>query len=182
MNGRPFGCKPNALTAELSAPDLSHRTGRGKQGQRSPRDGTSKVSNFTSTREMAFFVPRVSRKLHRALRVCTSATKWTSSKACSSSVFRGEAKIWLEIGSSCDAIIAVIIRCELGRSFRVGVVRLFTSVCIWIRRGSQVVRQRSAKPLSSVRFRPAPPIFPQYRDTPLLLLTFTSKAGIASEQ
>ena len=44
--------------------------------------------------------------------------------------FRGDAKIWLEIESGDDAIIATIIRCELGRSFRVGAVRLLQSVCI----------------------------------------------------
>ena len=64
-------------------------------------------------------------------------------------VFRGGAKIWLEIESGDDAIIGVIIRCELGRSFRVGAVRLLQSVCIWVRRGRQVVRQRSAKPAVS---------------------------------
>src|SRR5258708_32036894 len=35
LNGRPFGCKPNALTAELSAqPILLHRTGSGAKRQR----------------------------------------------------------------------------------------------------------------------------------------------------
>jgi hypothetical protein len=97
--------------------------------------------------------------------------------------FRGEGKIWLEIESSCDAIIAVIIRCELGRSFRVGVVRLLQGVCIWVRRGRQVVRQRSAKPLSSVRFRPAPPVFSHSPEIPhLLSLAIASKAGIARQQ
>jgi hypothetical protein len=37
LNGRPFGCKPNALTAELSALYISNRTGSGKQRQRSPQ-------------------------------------------------------------------------------------------------------------------------------------------------
>src|SRR5215467_11436432 len=32
-NGRPFGCKPNALTAELSAHEM-HRTGSMARGQR----------------------------------------------------------------------------------------------------------------------------------------------------
>src|SRR5882762_2752386 len=34
LNGRPFGCKPNALTAELSALSQFHRTGSGKRRQR----------------------------------------------------------------------------------------------------------------------------------------------------
>ena len=87
------------------------------------------------------------------------APNWPLKELRSSLVFRDGAKIWLEIESGDDAIIGVIIRCELGRSFRVGAVRLLQSVCIWVRRGRQVVRQRSAKPLSSVRFRPAPPVF-----------------------
>ena len=33
LNGRPFGCKPNALTAELSA-QLNDRTGSGAKRQR----------------------------------------------------------------------------------------------------------------------------------------------------
>src|SRR6267378_1554304 len=34
LNGRPFGCKPNALTAELSAHSQIHRTGSGQNRQR----------------------------------------------------------------------------------------------------------------------------------------------------
>src|ERR1700739_1415781 len=37
LNGRPFGCKPNALTAELSAHPAFHRTRRGKKRQRTVR-------------------------------------------------------------------------------------------------------------------------------------------------
>src|SRR4249919_3996667 len=129
LNGRPFGCKPNALTAELSAPTLVIVQEAAK--------------SVNGVREIAFFVPasmhhgRVSEVLECVLLPPTGPGQ----RLRSSLVFRGEEKIWLEIESGDDAIIAVIIRCELGRSFRVGAVRLLQSVCIWVRRGRQVVRQ-----------------------------------------
>src|SRR5882672_6427335 len=47
LNGRPFGCKPNALTAELSAqPILLHRTGRGAKRQRGVANGSFLPANL----------------------------------------------------------------------------------------------------------------------------------------
>jgi hypothetical protein len=45
-------------------------------------------------------------------------------------------------------------------------------------RGRQVVRQRSAKPLSRVRFPPAPPAFPAAITTILRMLLIGEFAGI----
>ncbi len=80
-------------------------------------------------------------------------------------VFRGRDKFWLEISRGDDAILSVIGCSELGGSFRVGAVPLLDLEVSAKWRGSQVVRQRSAKPLSSVRFRPAPPIFLKHRQS-----------------
>src|SRR5208282_1545881 len=75
-------------------------------------------------------------------------------------VFRRGTKICVEIGRGDDAIL-LLIGCNGQEGFfRVGAVPLVVleETAKW--RGRQVVRQRSAKPLSAVRFRPAPPIFP----------------------
>jgi hypothetical protein len=117
LNGRPFGCKPNALTAELSALTLVIVQEAAK--------------SVNGVREIAFSVPGPC-IMDASVNSSSGffAANWPVKELRPSLVFRDGAKIWLEIASGDDAIIAVIIRCELGRSFRVGAVRLLQSVCI----------------------------------------------------
>lgn len=110
LNGRPFGCKPNALTAELSAL-------------------TELIVQYASRSVNA------ARKFHHAFLPPVRGAK-----------SRSQLVPLAQRGRRSGL--------ELPRK------RMLQYICsFWTGRGRQVVRQRSAKPLSAVRFRLAPPIF-----------------------